>query len=96
MRQNISVTRSVVPIVGAAFQCSAWNYTKRKRAFQITGFNLFCGSTFQTTAGAWQTGNFSATSSQVNCLDTIGNIFAITGVQLEAGGVATRVRAPAL
>jgi hypothetical protein len=52
-------------------------------------FVLAAGSTFQTTAGAWQFGNFLATSNQVNYLDTIGNIFAITGVQLEVGSVAT-------
>jgi hypothetical protein len=52
-------------------------------------FMLACGSTFQTTAGAWQTGNFLGSANQVNCLDTIGNIFAITGVQLEVGSVAT-------
>jgi hypothetical protein len=50
---------------------------------------LASGSTYNTTAGAWQTGNFLATANQVNCLDTIGNIFAITGVQLEVGAVAT-------
>jgi hypothetical protein len=53
------------------------------------GWVLACGSNFQTTAGAWQTGTFAATSNQVNCLDTVGNIFAITGVQLEGGSVAT-------
>ena len=53
------------------------------------GWALMVGSTFQTTAGAWQTGNFWGTANQVNCLDTLGNIFAITGVQLEAGPVAT-------
>lgn len=52
-------------------------------------FTLMAGSSVQTTANAWQTGDFTATSSQVNCLDTIGNIFAITGVQLEVGSVAT-------
>lgn len=52
-------------------------------------FALMAGSSFQTTAGAWNNGNFFATSSQVNCLDTIGNIFAITNVQLEVGPVAT-------
>lgn len=52
-------------------------------------FALMAGSNFRTTAGAWNTGNFFATSSQVNCLDTFGNIFAITNVQLEVGPVAT-------
>ena len=50
---------------------------------------LAAGTTAQTTANAWQTGSFLATANQVNCLDTIGNIFAITGVQLEVGSVAT-------
>ncbi len=52
-------------------------------------WSLAAGSTYQNTANAWQTGNFFATANQVNCLDTVGNIFAITGVQLEVGSVAT-------
>jgi hypothetical protein len=52
-------------------------------------FALAVGSSSQTTAGAWQTGNFIGTANQVNCLDTAGNIFAITGVQLELGSQAT-------
>jgi hypothetical protein len=53
------------------------------------GWSLACGSTFHSAANAWQTGNFVATSNQVNFNDTIGNVFAITGVQLEVGSVAT-------
>lgn len=52
-------------------------------------FSLAAGTTFQVAPGVWQTGNFIATSNQVNCLDTVGNIFAITGVQLEAGSTPT-------
>ena len=52
-------------------------------------WSLASGSNSQNTAGTWQTGNFSATANQVNVLDTVGNIFAITGVQLEVGAVAT-------
>jgi hypothetical protein len=52
-------------------------------------FTLVAGSSFQTTAGAWNTGNFFSTSGQVNCLDSNTNIFAITNVQLEVGPVAT-------
>lgn len=52
-------------------------------------WTLAAGTSFHTTASAWQTGNYIATANQVNCLDTIGNIFAITGVQLELGSVAT-------
>jgi len=55
----------------------------------IVDFTYFCGSAFQTTANSWQIGQFFGTANQVNCLDTVGNIFAITGVQLEVGPVAT-------
>lgn len=55
----------------------------------IVSWALGSGSTFHTTANAWQSGNFLATANQVNCLDTIGNIFAITGVQIEVGDKAT-------
>jgi hypothetical protein len=44
---------------------------------------LLAGANFLTTAGTWQNGAFTAVSGQVNVLDTIGNIFAIGGVQLE-------------
>ena len=52
----------------------------------------FCfavGSTFQTTAGAWQASNFLATSAQTNLLASTANEIRITGVQLEPGTVAT-------
>ncbi len=52
-------------------------------------WSLMGGATFQATAGVWQTGNFTNTANQVNVLDTAGNVFAITGVQLEAGSIAT-------
>lgn len=72
---------------GGLITAGTWNWTDgigvRLR------FALAAGANFQTTAGAWQTGAFTATANQVNCLDTVGNIFAITGVQLEVGSVAT-------
>ncbi len=52
-------------------------------------WTLAAGSTFQTTAGAWQTGNFLGTSAQVNFLAAAANTFYLTGVQLEVGSVAT-------
>lgn len=55
----------------------------------IVSFCLASGTTYQSTAGSWQTGNFLATANQVNELDTIGNNFKIALVQLEAGSVAT-------
>ena len=52
-------------------------------------FCLAAGSTFQTTADTWQTGNFLATANQVNGVNTGITPYFITGVQLEAGSVAT-------
>lgn len=78
--------KSVI-VLGGLITAGTWNWTSG--AGVVVQFALASGSTFNTTANAWQTGNFLATASQVNCLDTVGNIFAITGVQLEVGSVAT-------
>jgi hypothetical protein len=76
-----------ITVSGGLITAGTWNWTNGLGLY-VTWI-LAAGSNVQTTANAWQTGNFAATSSQVNCLDTIGNIFAITGVQLEVGSVAT-------
>lgn len=76
-----------ITVSGGLPVAGTWNYTNG-RGLQVV-FAGAVGSTFQTTANAWNTGNFLATANQVNCLDTVGNIFAITGVQLEPGAVAT-------
>ena len=53
-------------------------------------FTLATGTTYQTTANAWAAGNFNATSNQVNWMSSSSSrTFRITGVQLEAGTVAT-------
>ena len=62
--------------------------------YYITGigiqllFTLACGSTFQTTADAWQTGEFYASASQDNWFDHVDNDFYITGAQLNLGSTA--------
>lgn len=56
--------------------------------FQVR-FAVAAGSTYQTTAGSWQTGNYVATSAQTNLLASASNEVYITGVQLEPGTVAT-------
>jgi hypothetical protein len=52
-------------------------------------FILAAGTTYRNTAGSWLTGNYLTTSAQVNVCDTVGNIFAVTGVQIERGTVDT-------
>jgi hypothetical protein len=53
------------------------------------GWNLGTGSTYQTTAGSWASADYRSASSSVNILATNGATFYITGVQLEAGSVAS-------
>lgn len=64
-----------------------WNWTNGV-GLQVT-FALAVGANYQTTANAWQTGNYIGTSAQVNAVSSTSNVFAITGVQLEKGAVAT-------
>ena len=52
-------------------------------------FNLGAGSTFSSTAGAWAAGNFISAPGATSVVGTNGATFYITGVQLEAGTVAT-------
>jgi hypothetical protein len=65
-----------------------WNYTNSTGLF--VGWALLCGSTWQTTANSWNTGNFVGTANQVNAADSTSNDFRIAGVQLEAGPSATQ------
>jgi hypothetical protein len=52
--------------------------------------SLGAGSNFNGTAGSWQSGNLRQTSGSVNFVaQSNGATFYITGVQLEAGTVAT-------
>jgi hypothetical protein len=76
-----------ITVSGGIPSSGTWNFTNGNGL--DVRWALMGGTTFQTTANAWNNGNFTNTSSQVNVLDTIGNIFAITGVQLERGSNAT-------
>lgn len=73
--------------VSASPSAGTWNYTNGG-GLEVA-FVLACGSTFQTTAGAWNTGNFLATSAQVNELDSTANFFRLAGIKMELGAIAT-------
>jgi len=55
----------------------------------ILDFVLGSNTGRETTAGAWQSGNFIGTANQTEWIATSGATFYITGVQLEAGDTAT-------
>lgn len=52
-------------------------------------FGLGVGSTYSGTANTWNTGRFLGATGAVSVVSTNGATFYITGVQLEAGSVAT-------
>ena len=55
----------------------------------VVRFGLGSGSTFSGTAGAWAAGNIVQPTGSVSVVGTNGATFYITGVQLEAGSVAS-------
>lgn len=64
-----------------------WDYTSGV-GLRVS-WALAAGSGYQTTADAWQTGNYFSTSNQVNETGTTGNNFRISQIQLEIGDTAT-------
>ena len=71
----------------ASPSAGTWDYTN---GIGVTfHINLVGGSTYQTTAGSWQNGDFATTANQVNACDSTSNDFYLCGVQFEAGPVAT-------
>ena len=52
-------------------------------------FDLGSGSSFNGTAGSWGSSNLTKTSGSQSVVGTNGATFYITGVQLEAGTIAT-------
>lgn len=71
-----------------------WDFTNGVGLF--LGITLATGSTFQTTAGAWQSGNFIATTNQVNLADTLNNYIAVADVRLVSGGDASNIVIPSI
>ena len=59
----------------------------------LLNFSLGTGSTFSGTAGAWSGSDFFSATGATSVVGTNGATFYITGVQLEAGSVATPLSA---
>lgn len=67
---------------------SYWNF--EYLAGLTVAWNLYAGSTYRTSAtNSWDITPILASNSQVNAIGTNGNVFALAGVQLEIGSVAT-------
>lgn len=73
-------------VISASPSAGTWNY--------ISGiglsldFALAVGSTYHTTAGAWQTGNFLGTSNIVNSVSSTANNFYLAGIMITPGNRA--------
>jgi hypothetical protein len=65
----------------------SWNTTNGQGIGVVFDFGV--GATFEGTAGAWANSNLYGTTGATSVVATSGATFYITGVQLEAGSVAT-------
>lgn len=79
--------KKTITISGGLDPTATWEKTTGVGLF--VGWALACGSTYAATPGSWVDGNFLGSVNQVNALDTVNNVFLLTGVQLERGEVAT-------
>lgn len=67
----------------ASPSAGTWDYTNGPGL--LVTWNLGSGSTYQTSAGSWVTGNFLASPGVVNPLDTVGNQFRLALVEMRRG-----------
>ena len=73
-------------LVSPSPSAGTWNYTNGVGLY--VQWVLAAGTTFQTTAGAWQTGDFFSSANQVNGVNTGATDFRVTGVMINEGIVA--------
>jgi len=73
-------------VAGGLPTAGTWNYTNGI-GLEID-FSHMCGTTYQTTPDAWNTGNFLGTANQVNDCATVGNVWALEKVTMNLGTVA--------
>jgi len=69
---------------------SVGTYTYFNLGACTIGFAPACGSTYSTsTIGEWVSGNYIASTNQTNFAASTSNVFIVSRVQLELGGVPT-------
>lgn len=77
-----------IPIPQGLIEAGTWNWTTGRGV--IVNFVLAAGTNWHTaTENAWVTGGKYGAAGMVNVLDTVGNVFAFSEVQLEPGNVDT-------
>jgi hypothetical protein len=86
---NTDVVKSVTI---ALDQAGTWAIDNN--AGLLISWILMAGSTFVTTANAWQSGGLFATANQFNFMGTAGNVFELFDVGMHEGGVAPAFQAP--
>lgn len=79
---------SVVRIT-ASPSAGTWNYTNGRGV--TIAFSMMAGTTFHTTADAWNTGAFKSTSSQVNAFDSASNFCRFDLIRCVSGVVTPEV-----
>ena len=78
-------------VVTPSPSAGTWNYTNGLGLVVL--FPLAVGSTFHTTAGAWQTGGpFYGTATMVNSMSSASNFFRVTVPQIQLGSTASQIR----
>lgn len=69
--------------IPASPSAGTWDYTTGVGVYM--SWALAVGTTNTTTPGSWQTGNFLASTNQVNACDSTANNFRLWGTQLARG-----------
>lgn len=80
-------TRVALSVPQGLITAGGWNWTNGQGLG--LDFILAAAPQFQGAAGEWLAGGVLSTAQQVNVLGTVGNVFAVTGIQLEAGNRET-------
>lgn len=75
-------------LVTASPSAGTWDYTTGIGLNIV--WTLAAGSTFQTAAGGWTSGNYFATASQANLMGTISNTFYLAAPKITPGPTASR------